>query len=127
MATISWESYFGNTVAWTDLGANRLAFSGSLTNIATTVTSGTWQTGTHVGDGTPGTDQCGTNHVPNVKLISGDEWSLNGAATASISEIADTACTFRLHFNDGANYALQNGKIYTWDGGTTTAEAVGVD
>lgn len=127
MATITWESYFGNTAAWTNLSTNRLVFSGSSTNINTTVQATNFQDGTHIGDGTPGNDICGTNHIPNVKLISGTQWSLNGAATATISEIADTSCTFRLHFNDTQTRQLQNGRIYSYDGSTTTAEAVGVD
>lgn len=127
MATITWESYYGNTATWTDLASNRLVFSGSLTNINTTVQATQFQDGTHAGNGTPGTDQCGTNHIPNVKLTSGTQWSLNGAGATSIVEIADTSCSFRLHFNDAANYALQNGRMYTYDGVTTTAEAVGVD
>ena len=109
------------------MAANRLVFSGSLTNINTTVQATQWQDGTHVGNGTPGTDQCGTNHAQNVKLTSGTQWSLDGAGAATISEIADTSTTFRLHFNDAANYSLQNGRLYTYDGTTTTTEAVGVD
>jgi hypothetical protein len=127
MATITWEGYYGNTAAWTDIASNRLVFSGSLTNINTTVQATQFQDGTHVGNGTPGTDQCGTNHVPNVKLLTGTTWSLNGAGSAAISEIADTSVTFRLKFNDAANYSLQNGRLYSYDGTTTTAEAVGVD
>lgn len=106
---------------------NRLVFSGSSSNINTTVQATQWQDGTHVGNGTPGTDQCGTNHIPNVKLTSGTQWSLAGGGAATISEIADTSTTFRLHFNDAANYSLQNGRLYTYDGTTTTTEAVGVD
>lgn len=127
MATITWEAYYGNTAAWTDMTTNRLVFSGSASNINTTVQATTFQDGTHVGNGTPGTDQCGTNHIPNVKLVSGTEWSLAGGSTATISEIADTSTTFRLHFNDAAGYSLQNGRIYSYDGTTTTNEAVGVD
>ncbi len=127
IATITWEAYYGNTPAWTDMASNRLVFSGSSSNINTTVQATQWQDGTHVGNGTPGTDQCGTTHVPNVKLTSGTQWSLNGAGAATITEIADTSCTFRLHFNDAANYSLQNGRLYTYDGTTTTSEAVGVD
>lgn len=127
MATIKWEAYYGNTAAWTDMTTNRLVFSGSSTNINTTVQATQWQDGTHVGNGTPGTDQCGTNHVPNVKLTSGTQWSLAGAGATTITEIADTSCTFRLNFNDVAAYSLQNGRIYTYDGTTTTTEAVGVD
>lgn len=63
-----------------------------------------------------------------MKLTSGTQWSLNGAAATTISEaVADTALSFRLHFNDASNYSLQNGRIYSYDGTTTTTEATGVD
>lgn len=127
MATITWEAYYGNTAAWTNLSTNRLVFSGSLTNINTTVQATTFQDGTHIGDGTPGNDLCGTNHIPNVKLATGTTWSLNGAAAVAISEITNESCTFRLHFNDSVTRQLQNGRIYSYDGSTTTTEAVGVD
>lgn len=111
------------------MGANRLVFSGSLTNISTTVQATQFQDGTHLGSGTPGSDQCGANHANNVKILTATTMSVNGAASETIndSNLADNECTFRLHFNDSAGYALQNGKIYTYDGSTTTAEAVGVD
>jgi hypothetical protein len=128
MATITWEAYVG-TPAWTDMGTNRLVFSGSATNINTTVQATTFQDGTHLGNGTPGTDQCGTNHAPNVKILTSTTMSINGGASTAINDtnLADTSCTFRLHFNDAAGYALQNGRLYTYDGTTTTNEAVGVD
>src|SRR5690606_12834032 len=73
--------------------------------------------------------QCGANHANNVKILTSTTMSVNGAASETINDtnLADNECTFRLHFNDGSAYALQNGKIYTYDGTTTTAEAVGVD
>ena len=128
MATITWEAYVG-TPAWTDMGSNRLVFSGSSSNISTTVQATQFQDGTHLGSGTPGTDQCGSNHANNVKILTSTTMSVNGAASETIndSNLADNEASFRLHFNDAAGYALQNGKLYTYDGSTTTAEAVGVD
>lgn len=128
MATITWEAYVG-TPSWTDMGSNRLVFSGSASNINTTVQATQFQDGTHLGSGTPGSDQCGANHANNVKILTSTTMSVNGAASETINDtnLADNECTFRLHFNDGSAYALQNGKIYTYDGTTTTAEAVGVD
>lgn len=128
MATITWEAYVG-TPAWTDMGANRLVFSGSGSDINTTVQATQFQDGTHLGSGTPGTDQCGATHCPNVKILTSTTMSVKGAASEVINDtnLADTECSFRLHFNDAAGYALQNGKIYSYDGTTTTAEAVGVD
>lgn len=128
MATITWEAYVG-TPAWTDMGANRLVFSGSQSNINTTVQATQFQDGTHLGSGTPGTDQCGANHANNVKILTATTMSVNGAASETINDtnLADAECSFRLHFNDAAGYSLQNGKLYSYDGTTTTAEAVGVD
>ena len=104
-------------------------FSGAQNNINTTVQATQFQDGTHVGSGTPGTDQCGANHAPNVKILTSTTMSLNGASSAALNDtnLADTACTFRLKFDDAAGYALQNGRLYTYDGTTTTAEAIGVD
>jgi hypothetical protein len=111
------------------MGSNRLVFSGSLSNISTTVQATQFQDGTHLGSGTPGTDQCGSSHANNVKILTSTTMSVNGAASETINDtnLADNESTFRLHFNDAAGYALQNGKLYTYDGSTTTAEAVGVD
>jgi hypothetical protein len=128
MATITWEAYVG-APAWTDMGSNRLVFSGSSSNINTTVQATQFQDGTHLGSGTPGTDQCGATHAPNVKILTASTMSINGAASAAISDanLPDTSCSFRIHFNDGAGYSLQNGKLYVYDGTTTTSEAIGVD
>lgn len=129
MATITWEAYVGAGPTWTDMGSNRLVFSGSLTDINTTVQATQFQDGTHLGNGTPGTDQCGANHANNVKILTQTTMSVNGAGSETINDtnLADTECTFRLHFNDGAGYSLQNGRLYVYDGTTTTDPAVGVD
>ena len=128
MATIAFEAYYGATPAWTDIAANRLGFSGSLTAI-TTVAAGVFADGTHVMTGTPGTDVCTTNHVPNVKWLTDTTMSVNGAASETINDtnLADIECSFRIHFNDAAGYALQNGRLYTFDNTTTTTPATGVD
>lgn len=128
MASITWESYF-DTPAWGDIGGSRLVFSGSDTSLTATVSAEAFQDGTHLGSGTPGTDQCGTEHVPNVKIVSSTEMSVNGGATETIDDtnLADTECTFRLHFNDGAGYALQTGRVYAYDGSDSSQPAIGVD
>lgn len=111
------------------MGANRLVFSGAGSNINTTVQATQFQDGTHLGSGTPGTDQCGATHCNNVKITSQTQMSVNGGAAENINDtnLADNECTFRLHFNDSTGFQLQNGKIYSYDGTTTTAKAVGVD
>lgn len=128
MATIAWESYVG-APAWTDMSTNRLVFSGSLTSITTTVQATQFQTGTHLGTGTPGTDACGTNHNPNLTILTSTTVSVNGGASVALSDanIADTQCSFRLHFNDAAAYQNQNGRLYSYNGTTTTTQATGVD
>lgn len=111
------------------MGSNRLVFSGSSSDINTTVSATTFQDGTHLGSGTPGTDQCGATHCRNVKVLTVSTMSVNGAGSETINDtnLADAECTFRLHFNDSSGYALQNGKLYVYDGSTTTTPAVGVD
>lgn len=111
------------------MSTNRLVFSGSASVITTTVAATAFQDGTHLGNGTPGTDQCGATHANNVKALTSTTMSLNGAGSAALNDTNLTAnsCTFRLHFNDAAAYALQNGKMYTYDGSTTTTQATGVD
>jgi hypothetical protein len=128
LATITWEAYVG-TPAWTSMGANRLVFSGSASSITATVAATTFQDGTHLGSGTPGTDQCGANHAPNVKILTSTTMSINGGGSQTLNDtnLTDILSSFRLRFNDAASFALQNGKLYTYDGSTTTNQAVGVD
>lgn len=54
---------------------------------------------------------------------------VNGGATEDIDDtnLADDECTFRLHFNDAAEYSLQNVKLYAYDGDDINNPAVGVD
>lgn len=121
------------------VASNRLVFSGSATNITTTVAATQFQDGTHIGTGTPGTDSCGANHAPNVKIVSqtnmiktpsggvaGSSIAINDGNLNLVSgEYRDAS--FRVRFNDAASVQLQNGRIYTYDGTTVTNEAVGVD
>lgn len=128
MAAITWEAYV-NTPAWTDMSTNRLVFSGSSSSLSATVAATAFQDGTHLGNGTPGTDQCGSTHANNVKILTSTTMSVNGAGSATINDtnLTDNTSTFRLHFNDAAAYSIQNGKLYTYDGSTTTTQATGVD
>jgi hypothetical protein len=128
MATTLFEAYYGGTPAWTDISTNRLGFSGSLTSV-TTVAALAFQDGTHVVSGTPGSDVCATNHARNVKWLTDTTMSVNGAASETINDtnLADAECTFRVHFNDAAAYALENGRLYTYNNTTTTTEATGID
>jgi len=128
MATITFEGYMGSSPDWTDLGANTLVFSSSLTDLATAVTVSSYQDGTHAGNGDPGTDQCGTNHMNNVKYLTSSTMSVDGAASEDITDanLATTECTLRLHFNHTGAVAVTLAKFYAFDGSTPTNVATGV-
>ena len=127
MATFTWEVY-SDTPAWHDVSTNTIVFSGSATDLAEPITVGTWQTGTHLGTGDPGTDQCGTNHVPNVKYVSDTQFDGGGGTeTLNDSNLLATECSLRVSFTDASSVATSNARFYCFDGSTTTAEAVGVE
>ncbi len=126
MATFTWEVY-SNTPAWHDTSSNTVVFSGSASDITTPVTVGEWNTGTHLGSGDPGTDQCGTAHVPNVKWISNTQFD-GGSGTEALNDtnLSQTECTIRCKFADAAQVSTSSARFYTFDGSTATAEAIGV-
>lgn len=126
MATITFESYVG-APAWTDISTNRVVFSG-VGGLATTIAVGAWQDESHLGDGTPGTDQCGANHVPNVKYISGTQFdSGGGTETLNDTNLITTECTMRVHFNDAGAYAASNAQFYCFDATTPATRAAAID
>src|SRR3990170_1384245 len=126
MATFTWQVY-ADTPGWMGVGANTIVFSGS-GGLATPITVGTWQSESHLGSGDPGTDQCGANHVPNVKYISGTQFD-SGGGTESLNDtnLAQTECTMRINFTDASSVATSNGRFYSFDGATETNEAVGIE
>lgn len=128
MATITFEGYMGSSPDWTDLAANTLVFSSSLTDLTAAVTVSSYQDGTHAGNGDPGTDQCGTNHMNNVKYLTSSTMSVDGAASEDITDanLATTECTLRLHFNHTSSVAVTLAKFYCFDGATPTTVATGV-
>jgi len=126
MATFTWEVY-ANTPGWFGVGANTIVFAGS-GGLSTPITVGTWQAETHLGSGDPGTDQCGTNHVPNVKYVSGTQFDGgSGTETLNDTNLAQTECTLRVKFTDASSVATSNARFYSFDGTTETAEAVGIE
>jgi len=127
MATFTWNYYGGAGPAWTDIAANTVVFSGT-GGLATPVTVASWQDETHIGNGDPGTDQCGANHIVNVKYISSTQFD-NGSGTETLSDanLVATECTLQILFTDGASVAITNARFYSYDGTTVTTEAVGVD
>lgn len=129
MATFTWFAYIGAGPAFADIAANTVVFSSSLTDLATNITVASFQDGTHLGNGDPGTDQCGANHANNVKYLTSGTMSVNGAGSENITDanLATTECTLRVHFTDAASVATSSARFYSYDGTTTTTEAVGVD
>lgn len=127
MATFTWETY-ANTPGWFDISTNTIVFSGSSTDLTAAITVATWQDGTHLGNGDPGTDQCGTNHVPNVKYVTGTQFDGGGGTeTLNDTNLVATECTLRINFTDASSVATSSGRFYSYDGSTTTTEAVGVE
>jgi len=116
MATITFEGYMGAGPTWTDLGANTLVFSSSLTDLTAAITVNSYNDGTHAGNGDPGTDQCGANHMNNVKYISSNNMSVNGGGSEAINDtnLATTECTLRLHFNHTSSVAVTNARAYIY-------------
>jgi hypothetical protein len=129
MATITFEGYMGAGPAWADLGANTLVFSGSPTDLTTPITVAAWQDGTHAGSGDPGTDQCGANHMNNVKFISSGSMSVNAGGIEAINDtnLTEAECTLRLHFNHTSSVAVTGARLYVYDGAVAANEGVGVE
>ena len=129
MATFDWLVYV-DTPAWESVGSNTIVFCGSLTDITVPITVGSdWNTGTHIGNGDPGTDQCGSNHVPNVAYVSSTQFSLDGAATETLGDgtLLATECTLAVEFTDASSVAITSGRFYCFDSTTETTEATGVE
>jgi hypothetical protein len=128
MATFGWQAYI-NTPGWTDVDSSTFVFSGSQTDLTVPITVGNWNSGTHIGDGDPGTDQCGSTHVPNVEYVGATQFKLNGGTTEDLNDtnLVANECTLRVNFTDGSSVATTNGRFYCFDGTTETVEAIGVE
>lgn len=124
MATFDWEAYVGS---WTDIVANTVVFSGS-GGLTTPITVGTWQDETHLGNGDPGTDQCGGTHCNNVKYVSSTQYDDGGGTeTLNDTNLTTDECTIRIKFTDASSVATTNGRFYTFDASTTTVEAIDIE
>jgi hypothetical protein len=127
MATFSWEVY-ANTPDWFDIAANTIVFSGSSADLTAAITVAAWQDGTHLGNNDPGTDQCGTTHVPNVKFITTTEFDSGGGTEAlNDTNLVQTECTFRVNFTDGASVSTSSARLYAFNGASVVVPAVAVD
>lgn len=127
MATFTWNYYGSTGPAWTDISTNTIVFSGS-GGITTPVTVAAWNDETHIGDGDPGTDQCGANHANSVKYISSTQFD-NGSGTETLNDtnLTQDECVLQIEFTDASSVAITNARFYAYDGTTVTTEAVGVD
>lgn len=121
MATFTWNGYI--SAAWTDLAANTIIFGGS--SFGANITVGAYQDSTNAGNGDPGTDQGAMN---NVKYLTSSTMSLNGAGSANITDanLAANDCTLKVNFSHTSAVATTGARLYSYDGTTTTTEAVGV-
>lgn len=137
MATITFERN-QNTVgspSWVDIGANRIVFSGSATDLTATIATTAWNDGTHIGSGTPGTDQCGGgpggggSHNNNVKYIDVNTMKVNADANEAINDanLAVGECTCRIHLNNAISVATQNTYFFCYNNSIDTVEAVGIE
>lgn len=127
MATFNWEVY-SDTPSWHDVSTNTIVFSGSDTDLTEPITVGTWNSGTHLGNGDPGTDQCGTNHMPNVKYVSATQMDIgSGSEEINDTNLADTECTLRIKFTHATSVVISNARFYAFDGSVTSNEAVGIE
>ena len=128
MATITFQAFCGAGPAWADIGANTFVFSSSPTVITDPVTVLSYQDGTHLGAGDPGADQCGANHMNNVKYLTDTTMSVNGGGSEDITDanLANDECTMRLHFNDASLVIISAARFYCFNGSSVSAEAEGV-
>lgn len=128
MATFTWEVY-ADTPAWFGVGANTIVFSGDATDLSVPITVGNYNSGTHLGSADPGTDQCGTTHMPNVEYVAATQFKLNGGTDEDLNDTNLTAieCGLRIEFTDASSVATSNARFYSFDGVTETDEAVGIE
>jgi len=129
MATFT-KNFYGSTgPAWTSIGSNTVVFSSSLTDLATNITVASFQDGTHIGNGDPGTDQCGANHANNVKYLTNSTMSVNGGGSENINDtnLTQNECTLRYDFADAASVATSSARFYCFNASVTTTRASDLD
>jgi hypothetical protein len=128
MATFYWEYFGGAGPAWTDMSTNTIVFAGSNTDLTVPVTVGTWQDGTHMGNDDPGTDQCGAQHMRNIKYVTSGQFDQGfGTYFLSMGQIAASGCTVRVRFTDASPVAITSARLYAFDGSTVTTRATDVE
>jgi len=128
MATWVFEVYYGTTglPAWTDVGANNLAFCGP-DGFDDTVAVAAWQDDTHVVSGTPGADVCTNPHAPNVKYVDATHFdSGGGSEVLNDANLVATECC-RWHFSHGSAISMQDVEVFAYDGTTEINPMVGTE
>lgn len=129
MATITFESYVGAGPAWADNGVNTVVFSGAIDDVATPITVAQFQDGTHLGSGSPGTDQCGANHNNNVKYVDSTHFILNGGSSEVLNDtnLGNDECNIRLHFNHASAVVVTGARLFMYDGAVDANYAPDID
>jgi hypothetical protein len=122
MATFTWTLQGGTPTTIDDTDVIR--FAGGA--FATPVTVSEFQDSTHVRN-SGGTDDSDGNTPNNSKFISNDggtggdgqgDW---GDGTEDIDQITTAECPLKINFAHGSSVITTNGKLYAYDGSTTTA------
>lgn len=127
MATYNWEVYLTDT--WVDVGVNTLVFSSDPSNPGVAINVDEFNQGTHLGSDDPGSDQCGTTHIYNLRYADTNNY-FGGSSTTSESitdtHLTLTEATVRVKFTDSSSITVSTGYFFCFDGVTETVEAVGV-
>lgn len=117
MAAFVWTGQ-GTDSATTNvtIGAtDKINFSATAFNDA--VTTGAYQTSTHIEDNTKA-EQCATTHINNTMYVSSQSISINGAANEVLTNLTDAECPLKINFANDPAVALTNVDFYAYDGTT---------
>lgn len=101
---------------------DRLWFNGA--TFGTNVTVSSYQDSTHISNSSD-VHQCTTNHVHNVKYLTGTTMSLDGAGSANLSTLTTANSPFKFNFSDASSVATTAGVFYFYDGTTDSTAMVG--
>lgn len=110
---------------WKSISGKRVVFSGDKLDLTIPVAVDDWQSGTHLGSGTPGTNQCGTGahsaalHGNNVKYVDPATMQFWHYASEALNDnnLEQNFCTFRLHFAETGSVVTEP-RVFIFDGTT---------
>lgn len=122
--TFVFQAYYGGGPTWTTLNStyNLIGFYGNAYNDKVAVSA--FQASTHISGGTG--DICLTNHVPNVKYISSNQFSDGTTKTLNDTNLVTGGCTLRGLLTTDAGSSTQNGRFYCYNGSAVETYATGV-